>query len=130
MTGPGARRTLAQMKRTLLVVAVALCMLPAVAVADTETKVTMSTYNGGEGKFFGEVESPRKRCKDDRKVTVYRRVAGPDVKVGSDESKHGPGDTYSWTVKEETPVFSDPYYAKAKPKGDCAGDRSKDFIFP
>ena len=118
------------MKWSLIVAVCALCALPATAAALSKTTVTINNYNFGNDKFYGSIKSSKVECKDDRRVIMYRRVPGPDVKVGANRSKHGPGNSYFWTVKEESPTVADPYYAKVKKTGTCAADRSDDFIFP
>jgi hypothetical protein len=113
------------MKRALLISLVAGLLVPAAAGAATRTKVTFVGYVPLlEGGFYGTVESPKKRCKDGRKVIVYEK--DPKVKVGTDLAELTMDPIYSWFVEDGTPTGGD-YYAKVRRTQRCQGDKSNVF---
>ena len=85
------------------------------------TKVTVE----GTGNVFGYVESPKKQCMDDRKVTVFeqkgQKGGGDDEKVATDRASKS-GDVYIWDVGN--PGINRKFYARAGAIPGCAGDSS------
>ena len=67
---------------------------PAAAAKKTPTKLTIQTEGDG---FSGFVKSSRESCHDGRKVTLYRKVSGPDKKAGSDTAQPN-GDGSQWKI--------------------------------
>jgi hypothetical protein len=79
----------------------------------------------GQTHWAGDIFSPRKACKNDRRVLIVRVRPGKDEKRGSTKSYKGtaqPG--YFWTYFEQGAAPSGKYYAKVKPTERCEGDRS------
>ena len=117
------------MKRAILVaLAVAVACVP-VAWADgrANTRVTIDSafVNPGETLFAGDIFSPRKVCKNDRRVLVFRVRSGEDQKIGATRSYKGsaqPG--YYWTHSEPGLLPAGKYYSKVKRTERCQGDRS------
>ena len=111
------------MKRVLALAAVAaltggaFAVLAVVAAAHTaryESTVTIDFQRGHGSQndiFSGRVSSEKVRCERHRRVTVRRRLAGPDQLVGTaitDRDGH-------WEVQQDgTPTGT--YFAKAKRK--------------
>lgn len=118
------------MKRVMIaaIACVACVALPATATArdKTETKVSIGDYIPDDSVWYGYVKSDKKACKDDRKVTLYRKQEGSDEKIGSDRSGPGKLNSYVWEISQ-TPSGGD-YYAKTDATDKCAGDKSK--IYP
>lgn len=84
--------------------------------------------------FHGLVKSTYHRCEADRKVVLYRKLSGPDHKLGVDHSNSNG----AWHVQFNGPeIPGRKYYAKVRPKLvsstgtglSCAGDRSKTVTF-
>jgi hypothetical protein len=104
-----------------LVVALAVAVVGAApAVASTQkfpTKVTIHFVAGSSysaDKFKGKVKSQKAVCRKHRKVTVFRKKAGPDVKYGTDfTNKKG---NYLVTKGDASHARSGQYYSKAKKK--------------
>ena len=117
------------MKRAVLVafgVAVA-CVPVAWADGKANTRVTIDSafVNPGETLFAGDIFSPRKACKNDRRVLIFRARSGEDEKIGATRSYKGsaqPG--YFWTHSEPGLLPAGNYYSKVKPTERCQGDRS------
>jgi hypothetical protein len=117
------------MKRAvLLVMAGAMACVPAAwGAAKTNTTVTIDAVFLGSGQthWSGDLMSPRKACKNERRVLIFRARSGADQKVGSTRSFKGMVDNgYYWTYFEEGAAPSGKYYAKVKPTDTCQGDRS------
>ncbi len=97
----------------------------ATAGGSAPTKVTVE----GTGNVYGYVESPKKSCMDDRKVTVYEQKGakggGDDKKVASDEASKN-GQYYTWDVGN--PGIDKKFYAKAGAIPGCAADSSPTFV--
>jgi hypothetical protein len=87
-----------------------------------ETKVTIK----GPGDVYGYVKSPKVKCMDDRKVTVFKqkgaRGGGNDVKMASDNASLN-GDRYQWSVGN--PGIQGKFYARAGRIPGCKADNSK-----
>jgi hypothetical protein len=81
------------MKRLLLVLALVamgsgVLSLGSAAGAVRTVKSTVTIASGDGSEFTGRVSSPRKGCRDDRKVTLYMKPydGSADVAVGSDKT--------------------------------------------
>ena len=123
------------MKRAvLLATAGALTCAPPVWGADqANTRVTIDSVflASGQTHWAGDIFSPRKACKNDRRVLIFRVRPGTDDKRGSTKSYKGtaqPG--YFWTYFEQGAAPSGEYYAKVKPTERCEGDRSESLKGP
>lgn len=119
------------MKRVvLLVVATTLMCLPSTSfAAKADTRVTFDHIQPTPtGTIYtGDIFSPKRACKNNRRVFVYRVRAGADEKLGSTLSYKGsaqPG--YYWGYQEEGPNRppAGNYYAKVRPTDACKGDTS------
>ena len=76
--------------------------------------------------YVGHISSQEKRCREDRKITVYRKRPGDDQKIGagrSDKSSHG-SDT-QWEITKPGEPKNGRYYAKANATNKCEGDKSE-----
>ena len=93
------------------------------AVGATNTSISIQTQSSG---VFGFVKSSKSSCHSGRKVTVYRKVAGPDKKAGSDTAQpNQDGSQYSVALSRKGK-----YYAKVKAiSGKCKGATSKTVSF-
>ncbi|MGH2838446.1 MAG: hypothetical protein ACRDJY_08895 [Thermoleophilaceae bacterium] len=113
----------------LLVVAIATtCVSTASAADKARTTVTLSsvTLGGGQTNWGGPISSPKKGCKNNRRVLVFRVQQGKDAKVGATKSYKGiVAKGYFWSYSEQGAAPSGKYYAKVKPTDTCQGDRSK-----
>ncbi|HEX3174643.1 MAG TPA: hypothetical protein VHQ43_10570 [Solirubrobacterales bacterium] len=71
-------------------------------------KSTVTIASGEGSEFRGKVSSPRKECRDDRKVTLFMKPydGGADVAVGRDETNA----SGTWTI--EGSFVAGIYYAK------------------
>ncbi len=118
------------MKRaTLLVAASTLACVPAAFGADrANTTVTIDSafYGSGQTHWAGDIMSPLKECKNDRRVLIFRVRPDEDARVGSTKSFRGITDrkNYFWTYSEVGAAPRGKYYAKVKPTDACQGDRS------
>jgi hypothetical protein len=81
------------MKRLALVLALlsigAMSLSAGPAAAAVKTVKSTVTITSGEGaEFKGKVSSPKKQCRDDRKVTLYMKPygGGTDIAVDSDRT--------------------------------------------
>ena len=118
------------MRRLVLcaVAVVAVCVPAASAAGKAETRVTLDNIEVTPGGtiYTGDIFSPKKECKNRRRVFVYRAIpAGPDEKRGSTLSYKGssqPG--YYWAFEEEGAPPPGDFYAKVLPTDECQGDRS------
>ena len=93
--------------------------------ANTRVTIDSAFINPGETLFAGDIFSPRKACKNDRRVLIFRVRPGEDQKIGSTRSYKGsaqPG--YYWTHSEPGLLPAGNYYSKVKPTERCQGDRS------
>jgi hypothetical protein len=116
-------------KRILLIIAAIAVMLPAGAGAAgaTRSKVTIEAFQLATSTFYGYVDSPKKRCKDQRKVQLYVQREGEDERLGADRAELEE-DRYTWFIPIDHEIAS--YYAKIKPRDGCKGDRSDSFFIP
>jgi hypothetical protein len=111
----------------VLAAAIAVVFVPVAEAGKARTTVTLDNIEvtPGETLWTGDIFSPRKACKNRRRVFVYRVRAGADEKRGSTLSYKGkaqPG--YFWVYEEEGIPPTGGYYAKVKPTARCKGDRS------
>jgi hypothetical protein len=114
----------------LLAIAVGIAFVPAAEAGGgkASTRVTIdAAFRGMDGSYFsGDIFSPRRRCKNNRPVQVFRMKPGADQRIGRTRSYKGiaqPG--YYWTLFKKAAVYpSGNYYAKVKPTDRCKGDRS------
>ena len=117
------------MKRVavLAIVAAVACVPAAWAGGGANTTVTMDSVflASGQTHWAGDIMSPRRACKNNRLVLIYRVRDGADQKRGSTRSYEGsdvPG--FYWTYFENGAAPQGRYYAKVKPTDACQGDRS------
>jgi hypothetical protein len=119
------------MKRAVLlaIAAVATCAPAAWGGEKANTTVTIDSafFASGETQWAGDIMSPLKACKNERRVLLFRVTSGPDEKVGSTKSFRGLTDrkNYFWTFSERGAAKRGKYYAKVKPTDTCQGDRSE-----
>ena len=109
--------------------AIALVAFVPSASATTKARTTVTIdavfLSAGQTHWSGDIRSPRKGCKLDRRVFVYRARPGADEKVFSTKSYKGlTAPTHHWSdfVTGAAPHGS--YYEKVKPTNKCKGDRS------
>ena len=89
---------------------------PANAAA-TKTSISIQVQSSG---VFGFVKSSKSSCHSGRKVTVYRKVSGPDKKAGSDIAQpNQDGSQYSVGLSR-----AGKYYAKVTATSKCKGATS------
>jgi hypothetical protein len=109
-------------------VAVFLIVAPgAGAGGKTGTTVHLTTLmaTGPDSSYYeGSIESPKKSCANDRKVSMYRKADGPDLKLGTTRSERRGNLGYSWAVESSEPLAEGGYYAKAPATKECAGDKT------
>jgi hypothetical protein len=74
--------------------------------------------------FFGQAFSDDSGCMNDRKVTLYRKKAGEDAKLGTDKTEIDIVWGY-WEIKPAQVKSPANYYAKVKKKGKCKADKSE-----
>ena len=117
------------MKRALCIATAIALTVPTSAGAASKTKVTVDGFspllNSG---FYGRVESAKTKCMDGRRVVLYRKKHGKDLRVGADRAALDV-DVYEWFVGSDTPASSQSFYAKVKPIDGCEGDRSALFEY-
>jgi hypothetical protein len=101
------------MKRLLLLLALVALGSGVLSVASAagavkSVKSTVTIASGDGDEFTGKVSSPNKRCRDDRKVTLYMKPydGSADVAVGSDETSA----SGVWTI--EGSFVAGIYYAR------------------
>jgi hypothetical protein len=101
--------------------AAALVALPAATAAGAggSTKVVVSLKLPA---FHGTLKSSRQGCLGSRKMTLYRKKAGPDKKLGTDKSEDNGG----WSIViGRKHVASGSYYVTAAARGACKSGKSK-----
>ncbi len=95
-----------------------------VATAGGGARTTVTIQGGGS--VSGYVKSSKLKCKNERKVKVYRKVGavggGDDQKIGSDTSSPN-GTRYQWSIGN--PGATGKIYAKTGSKPGCRNDTSK-----
>ena len=118
------------MRRVVLCVVattMVVCVASVSAAGKAGTRVTLDAIQiQPTGTIWtGDIFSPKKACKNKRKVIIYRVRAGADQKRGSTRSYKGkaqPG--YFWAYVEDGIPPAGNYYAKVLPNRRCKGDRS------
>jgi hypothetical protein len=120
------------MRRALLAMGIAMaialaCVPAAWGGGKANTTVTMdAAFLNPDGTYWsGDIFSPKRGCKDGRRVLVFRVRPGDDQKIGATKSYKGtaqPG--YFWTLVKEG-LYRGKFYAKVKPTDACQGDRSE-----
>jgi hypothetical protein len=111
------------MKRLLLVLALiavgsgVLCLGSAAAAVRT-VKSTVTIASGEGSEFRGKVSSPKKECRDDRRVTLFMKPydGSADLAVGRDETNA----SGIWTI--EGSFVAGIYYAKVATALEHEGD--------
>jgi hypothetical protein len=119
--GVTSTKTRTAVALALAAVAPAALAGPALA-AKTSSKVSIQKEEDGVSGF---VLSAKESCHSGRKVVVYRKVAGPDKKAGSDTAQPN-GDGSQWKVSLSR---SGKYYAVVKATSKCKGATSKTVSF-
>jgi hypothetical protein len=119
------------MKRAVLLVIMGavVCVPPTASAgekANTTVTIDSAFYASGQTHWAGDIMSPLKECKNNRRVLIFRVRSGDDAKVGSTRSFRGVTDrnNYFWTHFEQGAAPRGRYYAKTKPTDTCQGDRS------
>lgn len=114
--------------RQIIASALAVAALGSVALASpasaakTGTKLSIQTEQDGVSGF---VKSSKSSCHSGRKVTVYRKVSGPDKKAGSDTAQpNQDGSQYKVSLSR-----AGKYYAKVNATSKCKGKTSKTVSF-
>ena len=93
--------------------------------AGTTVHLTALISTGPNSSYYeGSIESSKKDCANKRKVNMYRKADGPDLKLGSTRSERRGELGYSWAIESSEPLAEGKYYAKAPGTSDCAGDKS------
>ena len=113
----------------VFVVAIAIACVPAASAgekASTNVKLSSVILGAGTTSWGGGISSPKKACKNKRRVLVFRVRKGKDEKRGSTKSYQGiVAKGYFWTYSEQGAAPDGKYYAKVKPTDACQGDKSK-----
>jgi hypothetical protein len=94
--------------------------------AKTRVTIDAAFRLPGETQWAGDIFSPRKRCKNNRLVSVFLDRPGADEKIGSTRSYKGtaqPG--YFWVLSQQGGAPNGNYYAKVKRTRKCKADRSE-----
>ena len=77
---------------------------------------------GDDWLFMGQVESPKRACRVDRRVAVFEKLDGPDKKMGSDRSNS----RGTWLVRRpDYTTTTSVWYAKTAKKKLARGKRCK-----
>lgn len=91
----------------------------------TTVNLTALISTGPNSSYYeGSIESPKKSCANDRKVVMYRKADGSDLKLGATRSERRGNLGYSWAIESSEPLAEGKYYAKAPATKECAGDKS------
>jgi hypothetical protein len=104
--------------------------LTGTAAAADKVKVTSYFTGGPHGQIQGEVKSSKTKCKDDRKVSVFRREDSGKTKLGSARTSFME-DRYLFTVEdtEPAPPVGTHFYAVAAADNGCAKLTSPDYVY-
>jgi hypothetical protein len=113
----------------VLAVLCGLACVPAAAWSAGKARTTVTIdavfLASAETQWSGDLRSPKKACKNNRRVVIFRQRPGADVKVGSTKAHKGLSDNnYYWGYSEPGDAPSGRYYAKVKPTAKCKGDKS------
>jgi hypothetical protein len=130
-----AQRRVGKIVTSVFVTVVAVTVLwasAASAIPNHKSTVTIATRSLGDGKhrLVGEVKSDKFACYVTRRVSIWRKVPGPDEKLGVDDT-----DINGKWVGKGFSVGAGTYYAKieqvrigSNAKFDCLADRSPDLV--
>jgi hypothetical protein len=88
------------------------------------TKVTVK----GSSEIYGYVKSSKRKCMNDRKVTVFKRMGGDFVKVASDRASKQ-GDRYQWSIGNPG-LQGKTIYARAGKIAGCKAGKSELYKVP
>ncbi len=113
-------------KATISALALALAASAALAgpVSAAKTGATLSIQVEQDG-VSGFVKSSKGSCHSGRKVTIYRKVSGPDKKAGSDTATpNQDGSQYKVSLSR-----AGKYYALVKATKSCKAKKSRTVSF-
>jgi hypothetical protein len=100
------------------------------AKAKTNIELYDMSYGDDQTNYEGEVASPRRSCEQDRRVTVYRKRPGKDLKMGSDRaSSESMSGGFIWFFSKPAYALPGTFYAKAKGTKKCKPGRSENYEF-
>jgi hypothetical protein len=99
------------------------------AKAPTTVRFLDGSYGTNQTIYEGDLRSSKSSCEKQRKVTVFRKVTGPDLEIGSVKTDEPAGEGRSWKLVDDGYAIAGTYYAKAKGTSRCKGSRSNDFEF-
>jgi hypothetical protein len=99
------------------------------AKAPTVVRFLDGSYGTNQTIYEGDLRSSKSACEKQRKVTVFKEVTGPDLKIGSVKTDEPAGEGRSWKLVEDGFAVAGTYYAKAKGTSTCKASRSDDFEF-
>lgn len=97
-------------------------------VIDSDVTLGIGSVNGGQDTaWYGFVSSPRARCVNNRKVTVFQQLAGPDLRIGQDVTGSHPAaaDNEYVVYQDGYPPPDGTYYAKVFRKVLVRSDRHR-----
>ena len=98
--------------------------------AATTVHFTTIISTGSDGSYYeGSIESPKRACANDRKITVFKRTPGSDKVIGSTRSKPRGELGYEWTLEVPEHLKNGTYYAKAPATSNCRGDKSPEVTY-
>jgi hypothetical protein len=106
----------------VLAIAAGVALLPAATASGAGASTTKVVVSLKLPAFHGTLKSPRHGCLGSRKMTLYRKKAGPDKKLGTDKSEDNGG----WSIvigRKHVPSGS--YYVTAAARGACKSGKSK-----
>lgn len=105
------------------------------AAAGGKAKTTVGPFDMSYGNnvtnYEGLVSSPKTSCEKNRRVAVFRKKAGKDLKMGSDKASSKDNMSGGWVWFFQKPNYALPgtFYAKAEGTKKCKGGRSEDLQF-
>ena len=100
--------------------------------AQTKTRVLILNHDQSVGQsWYGNLESERTKCVDERKVRVFRKLSnGSKVRIGSTRSTAPSPTVGVWSIPDNSPKNSGRYFATVGAIKGCAADRSAPFDYP
>ena len=99
--------------------------------ARTNVKLDSVVLGGGQTSWGGPISSPKKACKNKRRVLIFRVQPGKDAKLGATKSYKGiSAKGYFWSFSQQGAAPTGQYYAKVKPTDNCKGDKSETVFGP
>jgi hypothetical protein len=100
------------------------------AKAKTSLEIIDIAYGDDETFYEGEVSSPKRSCERQRKVSVYRKTPGKDLRMGSGRSGSPSMDGGRiWAFSRDAYALNGTFYAKSKATNKCKAGRSDEFEF-